>query len=117
MSGTSLSSRKRTYLLRRLRHLPRDQKINFTTMIFVVRKTFVNLRAGNIRKTGRYGINRFAVLQKTDDVMNTDARAFNPCLSAADSFGLHDVAVVRRGFHMSNYITGPRKIDILTRRD
>src|SRR5437870_6094671 len=98
-SGTSLSSRKRTQLLRRLCHLPRDQKINFTAMIFVVREAFVNLRAGNVGKTVRYGINRFAVLQKTDDVMDADARAFNPCVPAADSFRLHDVAIVRRGFH------------------
>src|SRR5947207_10209963 len=94
-SGTSLSSRKRTQLLRRFRHLPRDQKINLTAMIFVVGKAFVNLCAGNVRKTARHGIDRFATLQKADNVVNADARAFDPRVSAADLFGLHDIPIAR----------------------
>ena len=84
-SGTLLSSRKRTQLLRRLSQLPRDQQIDFATMIFVIGEAFVNLRASNIGKTVRDGIDCFAVLQKADHVVNTDACSFDPRVTAANS--------------------------------
>ena len=39
-------------------------------MIFVIGEAFVNLRASNIGKTVRDGIDCFAVLQKADHVVN-----------------------------------------------
>src|SRR5436309_11645657 len=85
-------------------------------MVFVVGEALVNLCAGNVGKTVRHGIDRLAVLQKADNVVNADTCPFDPRGSAADSLRLHDIAIVRRGFHNTNYITGSRKIDILTCR-
>src|SRR4029077_4913431 len=100
-SGMSLSSRKRTQLLRRLSQLPRDQQIDFATVIFVIGEALVNLRASNIGKTVRDRIDCFAVLQKADHVVNTDACSFDPRVTAANSLCLHDVAIVRRRFHLA----------------
>src|SRR5262245_60475186 len=100
-SGTSLSSRKRTRLSLWLGQLPRDQQIDFATMIFVISQALVNLRATNIGKTVRDGIDCFAVLQQADHVVNTDACSFDPRVTAANSLCLHDVAIVCRRIHLA----------------
>jgi hypothetical protein len=113
--STSLSSRKGTQLLRRLGQLPRDQQIDFATVIFVIGEALVNLRASNIGKTVRDRIDCFAVLQKGDHVVHTDACSFDPRVTAANSLCLHDIAIIRRRSIWQDYITARCKIDIRTR--
>ena len=74
-------------------------------MIFVIGEALVNLRASNIGKTVRDGIDCFAVLQKADHVVHTDACSFDPRVTAANSLSLHDVAIVGRRFHLSRTIS------------
>ena len=85
-------------------------------MIFVIGEALVNLRASNIGKTVRDGIDCFAVLQKADHVVNTDACSFDPRVTAANSLCLHDVAIVSVAVSIwQDYITARCKIDIRTR--
>jgi hypothetical protein len=67
-----------------VRHLSRHQQINFSPMILVVGKTLVDLSPGERRKTRRReGLNGFAVLQKTDDIVDGNPRAFHSRIPAA----------------------------------
>lgn len=81
--------------MRRARHLSRDQEINFTTVIFVVGKAFVNLRASNLRETSRKRIDRFAILEQADNIVDANPSALNASCAAADFGVFRDVAVCR----------------------
>ena len=53
-------------------------------MIFVIREAFIDLSACDIRETtGDNAVHRFAILEQADDVVNSDARAFEDGLTTA----------------------------------
>jgi hypothetical protein len=59
----------------RVRHLPGDWKIDLTAMVLVVRETFVHLGFRERRKAAAgHSLDRFAVLQKPDDIVDGDPR-------------------------------------------
>ena len=77
-----------------VRHLSRHQQINFSPMILVVCKTLVYLSPRERRKTRcPEGLNGFAVLQKTDDIMHGNPRAFDPSIPAAYVRRSNDVSI------------------------
>jgi hypothetical protein len=82
-------------------------------MIFVVSEALEDLRSAQIRKRSANAVHIPTKKKVGNDIVHTDSCAFDPCVSAADSLGLHDVAIVRCGFHEANYITTFRKIDIV----
>ena len=82
-------------------------------MVLVIGEGFVNLRASNVRKTVRYRIDRFAVLQQANHIMNTDPRAFDPRIATTNALGFDDVTIIGRRFHFAKYITRPGKVDIV----
>jgi hypothetical protein len=82
-------------------------------MIFVVSEALEDLRPAQIRKRGANAVHIPTKKKVSNDIMHTDSCAFDPRVSAADPLGLHDVAIVRCGFHEPNYITTARKIDIV----
>jgi hypothetical protein len=81
-------------------------------MVLVVSEALEDLRATQIRKRGANAVYIPTEKKVGNDIVHTDSCAFDPRVSTADSFGLHDVAIVRCGFHEANYITTFRKIDI-----
>ena len=89
------------------------QSLDFSLMIFVVSEALKDLRSAQIRKRGANAVHIPTKKKVGNDIVHTDSCAFDPCVSAADSFGLHDVAIVRCGFHEANYITTFRKTDIV----
>ena len=75
-------------------HLAGDKQINFTSMVFVVRQAFIYLRARDILKAAvNDAINRFAVLNKSDNVMYTDAGTFDRRASTSNTRLVNDIAV------------------------
>jgi hypothetical protein len=81
--------------MRRACHLSRDQEINFTTVIFIVSKAFVNLRASNLRETSRKRIDCFAILEQAHDIVDSNPRALNASGATVDPGIFRDVAVGR----------------------
>ena len=88
------------------------QSLDFSLMIFVVSEALEDLRPAQIRKRGANAVHIPTKKKVGNDIVYTDSCAFDPRVSAADSLSLHDVAIVRCGFHPANYITTFRKIDI-----
>jgi hypothetical protein len=82
-------------------------------MIFIVSEALEDLGAAQIRKRSANTVHIPAKKKVGNHIVHTDSRAFDPRVSTADSFGLHDVAITRCGFHEANYITTFRKIDSL----
>ena len=81
-------------------------------MVFIVSEAFEDLSAAQIRKCGTNAFHIPTEQKVGDDIVHTDSCAFDPRVSIAHSFGLHDVAIVRCSFHEANYITISGKIDI-----
>src|SRR4029077_2034384 len=79
--------------------------LDFSLMIFVVSEALEDLRSAQIRKSGANAVHIPTKRKVGNDIVRTDSCAFDPCVSAADPLGLHDVAIVRCGFHGANYIT------------
>jgi hypothetical protein len=80
-------------------------------MVFVVSEALEDLCAAQIRKRRANSIHVPTKKKVGNNIVHTDSCAFDPRVSGADSFGLHDVAVIRCSFHEANYITTSRKID------
>jgi hypothetical protein len=72
--------------LRGLCHLAGHEKVDFASVIFIIGETLVNLRPSELREAVRYQrINRLAVLEQADDVVDANSSAFDYCVAAADS--------------------------------
>jgi hypothetical protein len=82
-----------------------SQSLDFSLMILVVSEALEDLRTAQIRKRGANAVHIPTKKKVRNDIVHTDSCAFDPCISAADSLGLHDVTIVRCGFHEANYIT------------
>ena len=91
------------------------KSLDFSLMILVVSEALEDLGAAQIRKRGANAVNIPTKKKVGNDIVHTDSCAFDPRVSTADSFGLHDVAIVRCGFHEANYITTFRKITWIAR--
>src|SRR5207249_9294337 len=68
-----------------VRHLACDQQIDLTAVVFVVSEALVDLCSGDFGEAvGDDGVHVLAVLQETDDVVDTDASTFQHGMTAAD---------------------------------
>lgn len=74
-------------------YLSRDQEIYFTAVIFIIGKAFVDLRASNLRETSRKRIDRFAILEQADNIVDAHPSFFNVSCAAADAGVYGNVAV------------------------
>src|SRR5207302_6917953 len=68
-------------------------------MILVIGEAFEDLGSGEIGKRGANAIHVATEKKVRDHIVDSDASAFDTRISAADAFRLHDIAIVRRGFH------------------
>jgi hypothetical protein len=67
--------------------------VNLGPVILVVGETFIDLCAGDSRKTWRNGVHGLAILQQPDDVMHTDSRVFDARIPTPDTGSFGDVTV------------------------
>lgn len=75
-------------------HLAGDQHVNLAAVIFIIGKAFIDLGARDVRETATdNGIHRFPALEQADDVVDSDACAFNDGMAATDTWHACDVAV------------------------
>ena len=76
------------------RHLTSHQHVDLTAMIFVVRQALVYLRAGEIREAPRdETVHGLTGLQKPDHVVDADACAVDPCMTASHAGRTDNVTV------------------------
>jgi hypothetical protein len=98
--GGDVVVEKEPSLIHGLFNLRKRQVLDFGPMIFVVGKTFVNLRAAKIGKRGPDFIDIAPEEEIGDHIVHADAGAFDAGVSAANPVGADDVAVVScGGFH------------------
>ena len=72
--------------------------INFRPMVFVIGEALVNLRLGDAGKTLDNRVHGFLVLQEANDVVDTNARVLDACMSApnAGSSGYISIGFIDR---------------------
>lgn len=77
------------------------EEIDFAAVVLVVGEALVDLGFGDFGETiGSESVDRFAVLEEGNHVVNRDARAFHNGVAAANTRGADDVAVgFRSGAH------------------
>jgi len=75
-------------------HLAGHQHVNLPTMILVVRQTLIDLGSGDVGEAGGDdAVHGLTVLERTDHVVDADARAFDDGVAATDSRLASNIAV------------------------
>lgn len=78
--------------------MPRNQKVDFPTMVLIESKTLVNLCLRQGREgAGKNAINGLAILKQADDIMDANARAFDNGIAAANSWDATNIPIAFRG--------------------
>ena len=75
-------------------NLGSHQRINFALVILIIRKTLVDLGAGESRKTGNDGIDACAGPRHRYHVMYPDACSFDDSVSGAHTRSFDNVTIV-----------------------
>jgi len=74
--------------------LPGNKNVDFTLMVFVIGEAFVYLRAGEGWKAvGDEGIDCLSVLQKSNDIMDSDAGALDERMAGSNAGSFGDIPI------------------------
>ena len=73
--------------------MPRYERVDLRTMIFVIREALVNLCTRQVGETANNIVDAGAVYDQANDIMDSDAGAFDTGISATDTVRADDVAV------------------------
>lgn len=78
---------------RRRGHLPGSEQVDLAAVVFIVGKTLVNLRSGQLRETiGPHRFDRLAVLQQADDIVHGNPDFLHDGVPAPHARRVDDVA-------------------------
>ncbi len=80
--------------IRSRRHLPGNEQVDLSSVVFIVGEALVNLRSGELREAVcRQRVYRFAILKQANDVVDGNPGTFHDRVPTPHARGTNDVTI------------------------